>query len=113
RPNPSADAQVTVPAGGRYPDDAAPTTHRPGQTTRDFGLKRESVRDRQSSTLSDFGERLERKPLATRPRYSQDGRIPVPPHPENGAPQITQDLIGTPMLSNTNGGRTPLTTIAP
>src|SRR5262249_56768296 len=30
RTNPSAAAQVTVPPGGRYPDDAAPTTHRPG-----------------------------------------------------------------------------------
>lgn len=116
----SSAAQVTVPAGGRYPDDAAPTTHRPGATTRDFGLRRASVRGRPSSTLFDSSVRLSQKPVVVPPRYSEDGRIPVIPATQNpaagdppGGIKVTNDLYGTPMLSNTNGGLTPLTTIAP
>jgi len=107
----SAAAIVTPDANGRYPDDAAPTMPRGGKTTRDFGLNRTSVRDRQSSFLTDFGERLEKKPPAVRPEYSQDGPKPVPPR--GRAPQVTHDLYGAPMLSRTNEGLTPLTTIAP
>jgi len=109
----SAAAQVTVPPGGQYPANAAPTTHRPGATTRDFGLRRTSVRNKASSTLFDSGARLELRPLATRPRYSQDGAKPIQP-PDI---QKTEDLYGTPMLSNTRAGLgqplVPLTTIAP
>lgn len=112
---PSTGAIVTVPAGGRYPDDQAPTTKRPGQTTRDFGLARSMANRRNMSNLSDFGERLEKKDLAVRPRYSEDGRSPVPPRGQ--APQITHDLYGTPMLSRTREGLgqplVPMMTIAP
>ena len=115
---PSTGAIVDVPAGGRYPDDRAPTTKRPGQTTRDFGLPRSMANRRAMSNLSDFGERIEKKPPAVPPNYSEDGARPVAPRGQ--APQVTHDLYGTPMLSKTREGLpgpmgqlNPMTTIAP
>jgi hypothetical protein len=65
------------------------------------------------SGLTDFGQRVEQKPdVAVPPQFSKDGPKPIIPR---GAATIqkTNDLYGAPMLSRTNGGLTPLTTIAP
>jgi hypothetical protein len=115
--NTSSAAIITVPQGGMYPDGQAPTQKRPAMPTRDFGVNRTAVRTRNSSTSYDFGQRLAQKTnLAIDPdtiQYSEDGRFPIQPRGNPLAIQKTNDLYGTPMLSNTNGGLTPLTTIAP
>jgi hypothetical protein len=117
---PSSAAIVTPSGNGRYPDNAAPTTHRPAATTRDFGLPRSQANSRAMSNLYDSPVRLGEKPVAVGPRYCEDGpkpKIPATRTPAAGDPaggiKYTTDLYGAPMLSNTNGGLTPLTTIAP
>jgi len=116
----SSAAVVTVPPSGQYPDNMAPTTHRYGQTTRDFGLYRNS-----GSLTTDLGQRLEQAVPAnvlTTLQYSADGSKPVKPHvqdPNVPKATVTHDY-GIPFLipvavknSNKRTPTAPLTTIAP
>lgn len=116
----SVAAEVLINEDGSYPVGLAPGKHRGGKTTQDFGVKRTVVGVREMSQLNDFGQRLKQKPdLANTPWTAQDGPKPMKPSelPGKTLPplprQITHDLYGAPMLSNTNGGMIPLTTIAP
>lgn len=112
-------AWVNINPAGGMPGDQAPKRKWGGQTTKDFGSKRGG------STLTDFGDPLQRKPdLKMQPQCSEDGprqaTYPGQMGSSNRAPnlrnaQTAQDLYGDHTLVKDGFGNyvQPRMTIAP